>query len=239
MSLQNKNMIFDIILIAVINIGFIFISINLDMFERFYHYSREYEFMQLDELFPLTFTLLISLVYFVLRRWRDSIYFSQMAEQKASKDSLTKLLNRRTLERTLATEWDRLLRYNEDFCVVLFDLDDFSAINENLGYVEGDRVLIEAATMLLNTTRKTDFCARWGEEEFLILCPVCKNDQAAILAEKLRSSLYRTLKDGVELSASFAVAQSDKTTSLEELMKRVDFALHKAKKRGKNCVVKG
>jgi diguanylate cyclase (GGDEF)-like protein len=108
--------------------------------------------------------------------------------------------------------------------VVLFDIDDFSATNENLGYVEGDRVLIEAATMLLNTTCKTDFCARWGEEAFMILCPVCKSEQATLLAEKLRSNLYRTLKDGVELSASFAVAQSDKTTSLEELMKRVDSA---------------
>jgi diguanylate cyclase (GGDEF)-like protein len=176
----------------------------------------------LDELFPLT--LLISLVFFVLRRWRDSICFSQMAEQKASKYSLTKLVNWRTLESTLGTEWDLLLRYNEDFCVVLFDIDDFSATNENLGYVEGDRVLIEAATMWLNTTCKTDFCARWGEEAFMILCPVCKSEQATLLAEKLRSNLYRTLKDGVELSASFAVAQSDKTTSLEELMKRVDSA---------------
>ncbi|MCP4323548.1 MAG: GGDEF domain-containing protein, partial [Alteromonadales bacterium] len=136
-----------------------------------------------------------------------------------------------------ATEWDRFLRYHEDFCIVLFDLDDFSDINDNLGHVEGDRILIDVAEMVGSNTRKTDYVARWGEEEFIILCPVCKSEQATIIAEKLRSNLYRTLKDGVELSASFAVAQSDKTASLEELMKRVHLALHKAKGRGKNCVV--
>ncbi len=93
--------------------------------------------------------------------------------------------------------------------------------------------------MLNSNTRKTDNVARWGEEEFLILCPVCKGEQGIILAEKLRSTLYRTLKDGIELSASFAVVQSNKLTSLEDLMKRTQLALHKAKGRGKNCVVSG
>lgn len=237
MSAQKKSIIFDLLLVFSFNIGVIFLSIKLDLFERFYHYSREYEFMQLDELFPLSVTLLMSLVYCGLRRWRDSINATLIAKQKASKDALTKLFTRRALERSLSIEWDRLLRYNDDFCVVLFDLDDFSAINESLGYLEGDRVLIEVSNMLSTTTRKTDFCARWGEEEFLILCPVCKSEQATILAEKLRSTLYRTLKDGVELSASFAVAQSDKNTSLAELMKRVEATLYKAKKRGKNCVL--
>lgn len=239
MPQQKKSIFFDLILIVIVNLVFAFISMQLDLFERFYHFSREYEFIQLDEIFPLGFMVLLSIIYFVLRRWVESAHFSIIAEKKASNDPLTKLFNRRALERHLAVEWDRFARYHEDFCVVLFDIDDFSAINENLGYVEGDRVLIEVAKMLQDNTRKTDFCARWGEEEFLILCPVCKSEQGAILAEKLRSSLYRTLKDGVELSASFAVAQSGSKGSLEELMKRLDFALHKAKKRGKNCVVSG
>lgn len=217
----------------------VFISVRLDLFERFYHFSREHESMQLDALLPLSFMLLISTLYFVLRRWRESVKYSHAVEENASKDSLTKLLNRRTLERTLASEWDRFLRYHEDFCVVLFDIDGFNEINKNLGNLEGDRILIDVSKMLQSNTRKTDFSARWGEEEFLILCPVCKSEQAVMLAEKLRAGLYRTLKDGVELSASFAVAQSNNTDSLEALMKRADFALYKAKQRGKNCVVSG
>jgi len=237
MSDCKKSIIFDFILIVLTNIALVFLFINIDLFESFYHFSREYESVQLDELFPLVFVLLISVIYFLSRRLHESSACSKLAEQQSSKDPLTKLLSRRTLESNLATEWERFLRYHEDFCIVLFDLDDFSDINDNLGHVEGDRILIEVANMLGNNTRKTDYVARWGEEEFLILCPVCKSEQATILAEKLRSNLYRTLKDGIEFSASFAVAQSDKTGSLEELMKRVHFSLHKAKGRGKNCVV--
>ena len=237
MAVHKKSTIFDLVLITIVNVAVAIIAIKMDLLERFYHFSRDYEALQLDELIFIGLVLLISAIYFITRRWRESLNLSELNELKASKDPLTKLLNRRTLERSLSAEWDRFLRYHDDFCIVLFDIDDFSLINESLGYVEGDRVLIEVANMLVSNTRKTDFCARWGEEEFLILCPVCKSEQAMVLAEKLRATLYRTLKDGVELSASFSVAQSNKSTSLEELMKRVHFSLHKAKHRGKNCVV--
>ena len=239
MSKFKNSIFFDLIVILLVNVACAFLFIKMDMFERFSQFSREYESIQLDELLPLVIILLISIIYFISRRWHESFIYSKLAGDRSSKDSLTKLLNRRTLESHLAIEWDRFLRYNENFCVVLFDIDDFSDINDSLGHVEGDRILIEVAKMLNSNTRKTDLVARWGEEEFLILCPVCNDGQASILAEKLRSSLYRTLKDGIELSASFAVAQSDKTSSLEELIKRAHFTLQKAKGRGKNCVVSG
>lgn len=237
MSQRRKSILFDVILIAIINSFFGFLFIKMDMLERFYDLSRHYEFIELDELLPLGLVFLLSIIYFICRRWYISAAVSVLAEENANKDTLTKLLNRRTLESKLGAEWDRFLRYHEDFCVVLLDLDDFSDINDNLGYIEGDRVLIDVANMINNNTRKTDSVARWGEEEFLILCPVCNSEQGTILAEKLRANLYRMLKDGVELSASFAVAQSNKDSSLEELLKRVHLGLHKAKGRGKNCVV--
>lgn len=239
MSLQKKSILLDIVLIIFVNVAFIFLFMKMDLFERFYYFTRKYEYIQLDALFSLGITLLFSLIYFISRRWYETYVYSQHASEHASKDSLTKLLNRRAFESHLSAEWDRFLRYHEDFCIVLFDLDDFSHLNEVLGHVEGDRVLLDVAHMLNGNTRKTDLVARWGEEEFIILCPVCKSEQGAILAEKLRASLYRMLKDGVELSASFAVAQSDKSGSLETLMKRMHLALYKAKGRGKNCVVSG
>jgi diguanylate cyclase (GGDEF)-like protein len=239
MSVFKKSIFFDLIVIAIMTAILVFVSVKFDLFERFYHFTREHQSMQLGELLPLSFVLLICTLYFVLRRWRESVKYSHTVEENASRDSLTKLLNRRTLERALGAEWDRFLRYNEDFCIVLFDIDDFNEINKNLGNLEGDRILIEVSKMLQINTRKTDFSARWGEEEFLILCPVCKSEQAVMLAEKLRAALYRNLKDGIELSASFAVAQSNNTDSLESLIKRADLALYKAKQRGKNCVVSG
>lgn len=206
------------------------------MVEKLYHFSRQYESIPLDELLPLTFTFLFSIIYLFLRRRHERVTKRLASKEFTCLDSLTKLLNRRTLERDLENEWDRFLRYHENFCIVLFDIDDFSDINDSLGHFEGDRILMEVATLLKNNTRKTDSVGRWGEEEFMILCPVCNIEQVAILAEKLRSNLYRMLKDGVELSASFSIVQSCKTGSLEELIKRAHLGLHKAKGRGKNCV---
>ncbi|PKF61282.1 hypothetical protein CW745_11660 [Psychromonas sp. psych-6C06] len=239
MSVQKKTIWLELILVILVNAVLIYVFIEMDLFERVYHFSRDYESLQLDELIPLSISLLLSCIYLLGRLWRNSVIYARETEAQASKDSLTKLLNRRTLERALACEWDRYQRYHENFCVVLFDIDDFSDINDALGHVEGDRVLIDVAKIVANNTRKTDSVGRWGEEEFLILCPVCTTEQATAIAEKLRAAIYRTLKDGVELSASFAVAQSHPDGTLEELMKRTDLALHKAKKRGKNCVVTG
>ena len=239
MSLHKNTIFIELFFIILINVVLLFLFINMDLFERFYLFSREYESWQLDELVPLGFILLLSLIYIFARLWRKSVVYARLTKDAASKDLLTKLFNRRALELTIATEWDRYSRYHEDFCLVLFDIDDFGDINDALGHLEGDRILTDIASIVSQNTRKTDTVARWGEEEFLILCPVCKSEQALLLAEKIRSKIYRTLKDGVELSASFAVVQSKPTQSLEELIKRTDFTLNKAKKRGKNCVVSG
>lgn len=239
MSAHKKYIYFELIFIILVNAIAMFLFVEMELFERFYHFSQSNSSFPWGELLFLGFIILLSTLYLFARLWRKSIINARLIKDSASKDLLTKLLNRRTLEHALTTEWDRYLRYHEDFCLVLFDIDDFSDINENLGHIEGDRVLMDIAQKLSLNTRKTDSVARWGEEEFLILCPVCKAEQAAVLAEKLRAIIYRLLKDGIELSASFAVVQSNPTQSLDDLMKRADYTLHKAKKRGKNCVVTG
>lgn len=239
MSVYKKTVFTDLLVIIIVNVLFAVLSVKLNIFEHFFQILKDYQYpvVGVEQLLLIMFLLMMSLIYFVFRRWRESRQHALDIEHNALKDPLTKLLNRRAIERSLNSERDRYLRYHQDFCIVLFDLDDFNEINKNLGTLEGDRILIDVAKMLKKNTRKTDFIGRWGEEEFLILCPVCKSEQAVIFADKLRAKLYRTLKDGIELSASFAVAQSDQSESLEGLIKRVDLALYHAKQRGKNCVV--
>lgn len=241
MSVRKKSVLFDLLFIVLLNVVLAFLSVKLNIFEPFFRSLNQFdhELVQLEQLIIIVFLFMLSVLYFVLRRWWESHQYALHVEQNALKDPLTKLLNRRAIERTMIIERDRFLRYKEDFSIVLFDIDDFNEINTNLGNLEGDRILMDISKMLRKNTRKTDFTARWGEEEFLVLCPVCKSEQAALLAEKLRAALYQTLKDGVELSASFAVVQSDKAESLDALLKRADFILYKAKQRGKNCVVVG
>ncbi|WP_413700221.1 GGDEF domain-containing protein [Psychromonas sp. KJ10-10] len=232
MSVRKKNVFTDLLLIIVLNVLFAFLSIKLNIFEHLFQSLKDYqhEMVGLEQLMLILFLLLVSVVYFLFRRWWESSQYALYIEHNALKDPLTKLLNRRAIERSLTSERDRYLRYHQEFSIVLFDIDGFNEINKNLGTLEGDRILIDVAKMLKKNTRKTDFIGRWGEEEFLILCPVCKSEQAVVLAEKLRAKIYRTLQDGIELSASFAVAQSDESESLDDLIKRVDLALYHAKR---------
>jgi len=175
-------------------------------------------------------------MYLAARYWCDSVKFAALAEEQAFRDPLTELLNRHAMEYKLSSEWHRFIRYKELFCLVILDIDDFKMINDNFGHQRGDEVLKDIAEKLELNIRKTDHCARWGGEAFLILCPVSEIAQAIILAEKLRSDICVTLKDGIELSASFGVSQADPDTTLAELIKRTDLALYKAKLKGKNCV---
>lgn len=239
MPSRKKALLIELMVIIFFNIAIFVLFIEMDLFTRIYDFFQSNVSFKLAEVLLLSILILISLLYISARLWRKSVVQARLSKDLASKDLLTQLLNRRALENALAAEWERYLRYHEDFCLVLFDVDDFSDINENLGHMEGDRVLQDIAQKVSLNTRKTDAVARWGEEEFLILCPVCKAEEAAILADKLRALIYRTLRDGIELSASFSVVQSNPTQSLDELMKRADFTLHKAKQRGKNCVLTG
>ncbi|WP_051303316.1 GGDEF domain-containing protein [Psychromonas aquimarina] len=234
---HRKNLITDIILLLLLNILAWLLFAEVELFELLYEFSRSHEDLQIDEFIPLTFVLMISFMYFAIRRWIDSVKFAAFAEEQASTDPLTELLNRRAIEYKLSSEWHRFTRYKEPFCLVILDIDDFKTINDNFGHQKGDEVLKDIAEKLEFNTRKTDYCARWGGEEFLILCPVSELAQAIILAEKLRANIGTVLKEGIELSASFGVSQADPDTTLEDLIKRADLALYKAKLKGKNCVV--
>ena len=227
---QKRKAFFDIVLIVLFNIVFWVFFRDKDLFELLQAY-------QLDKLLPLVFILLISLLYYSIRRWRECVKFTSFAERRASKDALTKLYNRRALESKLLLEWQRFTRYQEAFCLLMIHIDDLKLINDSFGHQEGDRIIIEVSEKLLRNTRKTDSCARWSGSEFLIFCPASELPPVVALAERLRSDIYHLLKDGVELTASLGVTQAEQHKSLDELLKKVEMQLYKARKSGGNCVV--
>ncbi|MCG6201023.1 GGDEF domain-containing protein [Psychromonas antarctica] len=234
---RKKKLVFDIVLILLLNAFFWIFLRERDLLEQLNLFVRNHPHYHLEQAIPLVFTALLSLLYFVIRRWREGMSLANSAAQRISTDALTKLYNRRALESKLSIEWERFIRYKAPFCLMMLDIDDFKVINTQLGNQEGDRIIINIAEILLNNTRKTDFCARWGGTEFLILCPVSELQAISVLAERLRGDIYRLLKGGVELSVSLGVAQADPKKSLEGLIKSTDLALHKAKKTGGNCVL--
>ncbi|MFT6984419.1 MAG: diguanylate cyclase (GGDEF)-like protein [Psychromonas sp.] len=234
---QKKRLIFDILLIVIVNAGFWLFFRERALLDELHAYGLAHPKYQLELLIPLIFMLLVSVLYFVVRRWREGAKLAAFAERRGSRDALTKLYNRQALESKLLSEWDRFSRYKEPFCLILIDIDDFKVINRTFGYHEGDRILIDISEQLVKATRKTDFCARWGGTEFLIFCPVSELQSIGVLAERLRADIYRLLKGGVELSVSLGVSQAGTQKSLEALIKSTELALYKAKGTGGNCVV--
>lgn len=178
--------------------------------------------------------------------WIDGV-IENVSEQKAAtdnlrdlseKDVLTAIYNRRMALDFLNREMNQARRYSRLLSVVIFDIDKFKLVNDTFGHDIGDVVLKTIAEVVGASLRKSDVFARWGGEEFVIVCPETDIDGALALAEKVRASVANygfptagrvTISAGV---ASFC-GESD---SGECLVKRADKALYVSKNSGRNCV---
>ena len=160
--------------------------------------------------------------------------------EQAIRDPLTGLYNRRFFYEALVKEVQRCARYGSSASLVLFDIDDFKAINDSLGHQAGDDVLREIGAIVRGLIRPTDSFARLGGEEFGLLLPETGQLEALLIAERLRTAIGRhnILGDRrVTVSGGVASCPAD-ATSLEDLGRRADAALYWAKRNGKNlCAV--
>jgi diguanylate cyclase (GGDEF)-like protein/PAS domain S-box-containing protein len=158
--------------------------------------------------------------------------------EAAMTDHLTGLYNRRFMDEALKREKAIADRYGVPLSLILMDLDNFKTINDIYGHDIGDRVLISISNLLKEKLRKTDVSARWGGEEFLILLRNTNLPQALKVAEKLKNLICGLKVPPVEdVSASFGVVEYIKGESIDDILKRVDLALYRAKAVGKNCVI--
>lgn len=161
-------------------------------------------------------------------------------KQLATTDMLTGLINRSHFDALLNSEVDRQHRYARPLALIMLDLDYFKQINDSNGHDVGDQVLVELADLLKKNLRKTDYCARWGGEEFMLLAPETSLEQAVRLAEKIR----RAIKHAVfsiqgSVTASFGVVEVHSQESAKSVMKRADNALYLAKEKGRDRVSTG
>ncbi len=155
-------------------------------------------------------------------------------------DRLTQLPNRARLDQALFDNIELAARYGNDFAVVLIDIDHFKQVNDTHGHLVGDAVLIEVGQVLAHATRRTDIAGRWGGEEFLIVAPQTSLDQAARLAEKLRSSIASTDFTGIgRMTISLGVAAYSPGEDLDKLLGRADAALYRVKGSGRDRVELG
>jgi len=162
-------------------------------------------------------------------------------QYKASHDSLTKLLNRQKFNEELSKEILREIRYQHNLSILMLDIDDFKKVNDTYGHDVGDMVLIDLSNILKNTIRTTDYAARWGGEEFMVLLPETSIDETSRIANKLRENVENYLPENIDLPITISLGVAEfipNEHSQDDFTKNVDIALYQAKRTGKNKVVK-
>lgn len=160
-----------------------------------------------------------------------------MADKMSNIDSLTGLHSRGYIMNKLVEEVERAERYNESFSVAMVDIDDFKKVNDKNGHDIGDEVLRRISELIADNIRSIDIVGRYGGEEFLILFPHTPLIQAIKSCERIRRRIEKAKITPSNLTVSIGVAELEKSTSAEEIIKHADVALYLAKDRGKNQVV--
>ncbi len=161
-------------------------------------------------------------------------------KRSASIDTLTGICNRNTIEQILEVELERARRYNSRVSLILFDLDNFKAINDTHGHQAGDYVLQTMINLIKTKIRQIDSLGRWGGEEFMLLAPQTNLEKAIDLAEKIRqcTEAFRFEKVGTA-TISCGVSEFRAEDNADTLIKRADDALYRAKHKGRNVVEAG
>jgi diguanylate cyclase (GGDEF)-like protein len=164
------------------------------------------------------------------RRFRE-------ARQQADLDALTGLHNRRYFHETLAREVARAHRYGRHLALVVFDLDDFKAINDRIGHLAGDSVLAEAAERVRDVVRSADIACRVGGDEFAVILPEASHADADQLYERIQIAVTaRPIGNAGDLRFSAGVAELHPDDDAVRFFQRADDALYRAKELGKGQI---
>ncbi len=177
-----------------------------------------------------------------LVRFRDNLVALNQSNARLSElsqtDSMTGLLNHRTILERLETLHKESLRYRHSYALLMIDIDLFKEVNDTYGHLVGDEVIQEFARTLKESTRSTDLVARYGGEEFLVVFPHTCSQTAMEMAEKLRYKIERTSYSSrtLHLTASIGVSGFSAELSVPDVVARADKALYRAKTAGRNGV---
>ena len=158
------------------------------------------------------------------------------ARKLAETDALTGLFNQRFFHETLRREVTRAHRYSRKLTLIVFDLDDFKSINDQIGHLAGDRVLAQAADRLRDAVRSVDVACRIGGDEFAVIMPESSAEDGDQLFRRVHNSMRGTAlgPDDQRLRLSGGIAELLHGDTPASLFERADAALYQAKERGKD-----
>ncbi len=166
----------------------------------------------------------------------------QKVERLSRIDPLTGLNNRRSFNTDALRLFQLAIRHQKSLSCAMLDIDFFKHVNDTYGHNYGDKVLVTLAKVCKKQLRKTDLLARFGGEEFCFLFPETDIKSAAIITERLRNSIskleFDSEKDRFSITVSIGVSNLlNSNDNMEDMLKRSDDSLYKAKENGRNCVV--
>jgi diguanylate cyclase (GGDEF)-like protein len=176
--------------------------------------------------------LLIAVMALIVKR-----YIRGKLEHMATYDQLTVLFNRYAYGDILGKEIAQARRNTSGLCLILFDIDHFKHINDRHGHDTGDQVLKFVAQTVNTCIRKSDYLFRIGGEEFAIIAANTNASHAIMLAEKIRQTFTtKKYREDCSVTLSLGVAELQDNEGVDDIFRRADSALYKAKTSGRNRV---
>ena len=187
----------------------------------------------------ITTLLLLGLIYFFMSRLIKKLEEARRTiERIAITDELTDLFNRRHIMSRLEEEFEKFKRLKKNVSCIMADVDNFKAINDSYGHLVGDQVLKAISHRIRSTVRAYDILGRYGGEEFLIIMPDTGLEDAGELAERVRARVKEERVNNAAITLSLGVVcVEEKDRSVDDIIRRADQNLYKAKKGGKDRVV--
>jgi diguanylate cyclase (GGDEF)-like protein len=159
------------------------------------------------------------------------------------KDELTNLYNRRYFKRRLDQERARADKEGHSLTILMIDVDNFKTINDSVGHSAGDAVLRTIAQLLMQSVREADICCRYAGDEFVAILPRAEEDEAKMVAERIRESIFShgwretsgIPVESVSVSIGYSIYPKHEV-NLSMLFDRADMALYNAKRAGRNRI---
>lgn len=160
-------------------------------------------------------------------------------------DPLTGLYNRRYFIEQIELEFKRAKRYNRDLSLLMLDIDHFKSVNDNYGHQVGDIVLRKISSIIINQLRDSDLAFRYGGEEFMVILPETKPDDAVNVAKRMKQEIMETEHSyrniAFKVTASIGIVSIKdmlgKFETVDDIIKKVDDNLYKAKNSGRNTII--
>ena len=169
----------------------------------------------------------------------SSLGVLRQAERNAHTDALTGLGNRHWMRTMFEREVTRTLHAKKALCLMMVDVDNFKVFNDEYGHIAGDRVLVAVAEALREFLRPTDLIARFGGDEFAVLLPDLKINQARQTAERIRQQVAALSPASLATAITISIGIADRADDddVATLVQRAHAALYDAKDAGRNRVV--